>query len=131
WLVFRREISKGIRAKSWLAGISVIIVVLVGYVLLAHNMAYKANNVTVGLSGQASGLAGPLQSSAAALGDTVHIVQIAKASDGVAQVRSSTLDVLVAGAPGALQVTVQNQIDPRLSAALNGLVQQQALDAEL
>jgi len=46
-------------------------------------------------------------------------------------VRSGGLTALVSGPPGALQVTVRDQLDPRLRAALTGLVQAQALDAQL
>ena len=52
-------------------------------------------------------------------------------STGLGQVHSGSLTALVAGPPGALQVTVKDQLDPRLRAALTGLVQAQALDAQL
>ncbi len=131
WLVARREMRTRLRGRSLLLGTVAGIVLLAAYLMVQGLVVNQSDTGTVGLSGQATVLSKSLQVATAQLGLTVNVTTVTNQDEGLAQVRSGSLTALVTGPPGALQVTVKDQIDDRLRAALTGLVQQQALDAQL
>jgi ABC-2 type transport system permease protein len=120
-----------LRGRSLLFGTVVGIVVLAAYLLIQGLVVNRTDTETVGLTGQATVLTRSLQTATAQLGLTVNVTTVPDQDTGLAQVHSGSLTALVTGPPGALQVTVKDQLDPRLRAALTGLVQAQALDAQL
>ena len=131
WLVARGELRARLRGRSLLLGTIAGIAALAVYLLIQGLVVNRTDTETVGLTGQATVLTRTLQTATAQLGLTVNVTTVADQDTGLAQVRSGGLTALVSGPPGALQVTVQDQLDPRLRAALTGLVQAQALDAQL
>jgi len=121
----------GLRDRSLWLGTVAGIVLLAAYLLVQGLVVDQSNTGTVGLSGQATVLSRSLQVATAQLGLTVNVTTVTDQTQGLGEVRSGSLSALVTGPPGALQVTVKDQLDDRLRAALTGLVQQQALDAQL
>jgi ABC-2 type transport system permease protein len=130
-LVARREFLSRVRAKSFLIGTLVIIAVLAGYLLLQTVLFDRANRSTVGLSGQATVLADPLRTTAKSFGREVDTRDVTDLQAAEAQVRAGELDALITGAPDALRVVVKDQVNDSLRNALDVLVKQQALDAQL
>lgn len=131
WIVARGEMRARLRGRSLLFGTVVGIVLVAAYLLVQGLVVNRTDTETVGLTGQATVLNKTLQTATSQLGLTVNVTTVPDQDTGLAQVRSGSLTALVAGPPGALQVTVKDQLDPRLRAALTGLVQAQALDAQL
>ncbi|HEV7908177.1 MAG TPA: ABC transporter permease [Pseudonocardiaceae bacterium] len=130
-LVARREFLSRVRAKSFLIGTLVIIAVLAGYLLLQTVLFDRASRSTVALSGQATVLADPLRTTANSFGREVDTRDVTDLQAAEAQVRAGDLDALITGAPDALRVVVKDQINDSLRNALDVLVKQQALNAQL
>ncbi|HEX4226429.1 MAG TPA: ABC transporter permease [Pseudonocardiaceae bacterium] len=131
WVLAKGEMRARLRGRSLLFGTAVGIVLVAAYLLIQGLVVNRTDTETVGLTGQATVLTKTLQTATGQLGLTVHVTNVTDQDTGLAQVHSGSLTALVAGPPGALQVTVKDQLDPRLRAALTGLVQAQALDAQL
>jgi ABC-2 type transport system permease protein len=131
WVLAKGEMRARLRGRSLRFGTAVGIVLLAAYLLIQGLVVNRTDTETVGLTGQATVLTKTLQTATGQLGLTVQVTNVTDQDTGVAQVHSGSLTALVAGPPGALQVTVKDQLDPRLRAALTGLVQAQALDAQL
>ena len=131
WVVARGEMRARLRGRSLLFGTVVGIVLVAAYLLIQGLVVNRTDTETVGITGQATVLNKTLQTATAQLGLTVNVTTVPDQDTGLAQVHSGGLTALVSGPPGALQVTVKAQLDPRLRAALTGLVQAQALDAQL
>ena len=131
WLVARREMRGTLRGRSLWVGTVAGIALLAAYLIIQGLVVDRSDTGTVGLSGQATALTRSLQVATGQLGLTVNVTTVTNQSEGLQEVSSGKLSALVTGPPGALQVTVKTQLDDRLRAALTGLVQQQALDAQL
>ncbi|HEX3787045.1 MAG TPA: ABC transporter permease [Pseudonocardiaceae bacterium] len=131
WLVARREISGRVLTRSVVLGTAALVVLLAGYLILQGAVFDRSSTTRIGLVGQAIGLETGLESDAQALGIAVNLSQVSTVTEGTDQVRDGQLDVLVSGAIDTLQVTVADHLDDRLRVALNSLVRNQALDAQL
>jgi ABC-2 type transport system permease protein len=94
---------------------------------------HQQRTVSIGLTGQAIGLSEGLPQEMTTLGVPITVRQLDSVADGVRQVRTGRLDVLVYGARSALHVVVDdgNALDPRLRATLNSQVRQQILAAQI
>ncbi|WP_435157898.1 ABC transporter permease [Amycolatopsis sacchari] len=130
-LVARRELNTRLRARSFYVGTLVILLVLGGYLLLQATLIGNASKSTVGLTGQATGIAQQLTAAAAQTGQEVQTRTVPDLEQGKAEVRDGDLDVLVSGNAAALQVFVKSDLDSQLQAVLNGIARQQVLDAKL
>ncbi|TCP56519.1 ABC-2 type transport system permease protein [Tamaricihabitans halophyticus] len=131
WLIARREIAMQLRSKGFAVSTGVIILVLAGYLLLHTTVLGTGARSTVGLTGQASAVAGQLRVAAEQLGHEVRTVQVPDADTGREQVADGELDVLVSGSPSTLRVLADSQLDESLRNVLNGLTRQQVLAAKL
>jgi ABC-2 type transport system permease protein len=131
WVVTKGELRAWLRGRSLFYGTVAGIVLLAVYLLIQGLVVNRSDTEKVGLTGQATVLTKTLPAAAGQLGLTVTATTVTDQTTGLDQVHSGSLTALVSGAPGALQVTVKDQLDPRLRAALTGLVQAQALDAQL
>ncbi|HEY4456155.1 MAG TPA: ABC transporter permease [Pseudonocardiaceae bacterium] len=131
WVVTKGELRARLRSRSLFYGTVAGIVLLAVYLLVQGLVVNRSDTEKVGLTGQATVLTKTLPAAAGQLGLTVTVTTVTDQNTGLAQVHSGSLTALVSGPPGALQVTVNDQLDPRLRAALTGLVQAQALDAQL
>ncbi|HEY2694715.1 MAG TPA: ABC transporter permease [Pseudonocardiaceae bacterium] len=131
WVVTKGELRAWLRGRSLFYGTVAGIVLLAVYLLIQGLVVNRSDTEKVGLTGQATVLTKTLPAAAGQLGLTVTATTVTDQTTGLDQVHSGNLTALVSGAPGALQVTVKDQLDPRLRAALTGLVQAQALDAQL
>jgi ABC-2 type transport system permease protein len=131
WLVARREIIARVRTRAFVLGTAAIIALLGGYAALMVVIGQNGGNTTVGFTGQATAVAAPLQSASTSLGAPITVQDIGDPADGERRVRDGELDALVTGAPDALNVVVKSEPSTRLRAALDTVMRQQALDAEL
>lgn len=130
-LVAKRELNARLRTRSFLVGTIVILVVLAGYLLLQASLFGNANKPKVGLTGQTIGIAQQLQTAATQIGQDVRTTVVPDPGQGRAQVESGDLDVLLSGNAADLKVLVKSELDPQLRAVLNGIAQQQVLNAKL
>ncbi|PXY30929.1 ABC transporter permease [Prauserella muralis] len=130
-LVAQRELNTRLRTRGFVVGTLVILAVMVGYLLLQANLFNRENTTTVGLTGQAAAIAEPLRAGAGQVGMELQVERVPSAAQGSAQVSEGELDVLVAGSPANLRVTVESELDAPLRALLNGISRQEVLDAKL
>ncbi|AIJ26297.1 ABC transporter permease [Amycolatopsis methanolica] len=130
-LVARRELNTRLRTRSFVVGTVVILLVLGGYLLLQATLIKDADTSKVGLTGQATAIAEQLREAADAAGAHVETVPMANAEQGEQQVRDGDLDALVSGSAADLRVVVKAELDQQLRAVLNGIAQQQVLNAKL
>ncbi|MCS7478986.1 ABC transporter permease [Umezawaea endophytica] len=130
-LVARREFLGKVRTRSFLIGTVVIVAVLAGYVLLQAVLFDQSNRSTVGLSGQSTVLAEPLRETARQFGREVATTDVTDPAAAEEQVRKGDLDVLITGAPDALRVVVKENLNSALQNALDTIVRQQVLNAQL
>ncbi|RLK59647.1 ABC transporter permease [Actinokineospora cianjurensis] len=131
WLVARRELRTRLRAKSFLIGTAVSIAVLIGFVLMQSTLFGGERVTRVGLSGQAAAISGPLAEEARARGIDVLVSTVRDPAAGESAIADGDLDALVTGTPAALHVVVDESLDENLRRALNSLVQQEVLRAQL
>ena len=130
-LVAKRELNTRLRTRSFVVSTAVLLVLLCGYVALQAFLASSSSTMTIALTGQAQGIAEELQAAGAPVGDKFETVTAASEEDGQAQVRAGDADALVSGSASRLRVTVKSTLDTKLRAVLDGIVQQQVLDAQL
>ncbi|HEX6489299.1 MAG TPA: ABC transporter permease [Candidatus Dormibacteraeota bacterium] len=132
YLVARREFLARVRSRVFLIGTAVLVILVCGYIVLqAEVFSRSGTSFNVGFTGPAQGLAQPLVAEARALDFKVTVSSPASQSQGVDSVRSGDLDALVSGTPTNPTLTVKDQADPQLSAALNAVVRQAAFDEAL
>jgi ABC-2 type transport system permease protein len=131
WLIAGRELRTRLRARSFVIGTTVSIAVLVGLVLMQSSMVNNAGSSVVGLNGQAIAVADQLTRAAGQLGRQIQTREMTDLPAGEAMVASGELDALVSGAPAALQVLVNEELAADLRVALDGIVQQEVLRAQL
>jgi ABC-2 type transport system permease protein len=134
YLIARREFATRIRGKVFIIGTIVAVALLALYAVLQLAVIDRINTTTtfkVGFSGPATALAQPLEAASPSLGFKVHVSDIATQAQGRSDVRAGSLDALVDGAPGALQVVVKTGIDPTLQAALVAIAKQDVLSTDL
>lgn len=130
-LIAQRELNTRLRTRSFVLGTLLIIAVLGGYVLLQAALIGDSERRSIGLSGQANNVAGPLTSAAAELGLQVETHTVAGLEQARAQVASGELDAVVSGNAAELQVMVRSDLDPELRAVLTGISRQEVLAAAL
>ncbi|WP_243790097.1 ABC transporter permease [Saccharopolyspora gloriosae] len=131
WTVARREVNARIRTRSFLISTVAILAILVGYAALMFFIGQQGATSKIGFTGQATAVAAPFKSTADRLGTTIQATQIPDQAAGEKLVSDGELDGLVAGAPDALSLIVRTAPDSAVRTALDEVVRQQALDAEL
>jgi len=131
YLVARREVNAKLRTRSFVVGTAAALVVLVGFVLMRSTLFDDDHYRTVGLNGQAISVAGQLSDAARQVGMDVRTAEVTSLAAGREQVASGQLDALVSGAPAALTVLVDRELDDELLGVLNGLERQQVLRGQL
>jgi ABC-2 type transport system permease protein len=130
-LVAQRELNTRLRAKSFLIGTAVILVVLTGYLLLQASLFSDMDKKEVGLTGQASGIATPLQAQAEELGQKLETRQVSSVEEGRTLIESGDLDTVVSGSVANLEVLVESDLDQQLQVLLNAISQNEVLTAKL
>lgn len=129
-LVAQRELNTRLRTRGFLIGTLVILAAIVGYLLLQISVFSGMGTTTVGLTGQATAIAQPLRQAASQVGLDVETRQVSRA-EGSDQVSAGELDALVSGSVAELRVLVKSDVDEQLRALLDGISQQQVLQAKL
>ncbi|WP_326566495.1 ABC transporter permease [Amycolatopsis rhabdoformis] len=130
-LVAKREVNTRLRTRAFVVSTAVLLLLLIGYVALQAVLLSSVTTTKVALTGQAQGIAQQLQVAGKTSGETFEVVTVPSEQDGLAQVREGEVDALVSGSASRLRVTVKSTVDPALQHALDGIVQQQVLDAQL
>ncbi|MDQ3405466.1 MAG: ABC transporter permease [Actinomycetota bacterium] len=131
WLVARRELRSRLRAKSFLIGTAVSIAILIAFVMMQSTLFADNSPIRIGLSGQATAIAGPLTAQADAGDLDISTTTVPDVAAGETLVADDDLDILVSGAPAELRVLVRESLDDDLRKVLDGLVQEQVLRAQL
>ncbi|MGD0409926.1 MAG: hypothetical protein ABSB34_13190, partial [Candidatus Limnocylindrales bacterium] len=96
-LVARREVRMRMRSRVFVGGTIVMAVLVVVGIVAASLFAGRTTPVRVGFSGGSQALERSFTATAAALGASVTVSDIADVTAGKAQVTAGTLDVLVTG----------------------------------
>jgi len=131
WLVLKRELNTRLRTRSFVIGTAVLLVLLLGYVVFQTALAGSANKSTVGLTGQAIGIARQLQTEAALAGQEVTTVVVTDPAEGRQKVENGDFDALVSGSAAQLTATYKSSLDDQLRRVLDQVAQQQVLDGVL
>ena len=131
WLVMKRELNTRLRTRSFVIGTVVMLVLLLGYVGFQTSLAGSADKSTVGLTGQATGIARQLQVEAAQSGRQISTVTITDPAEGRKKVEDGDLDALVSGSAAKLTATYKSSLDNQLREVLDQVAQQQVLDGVL
>ncbi|SEF36757.1 ABC-2 type transport system permease protein [Amycolatopsis pretoriensis] len=131
WLVMKRELNTRLRTRSFVVGTVVLLVLLLGYVGFQTSLAGSADKSTVGLTGQATGIARQLQVAAAQSGRHVDTVTVTDPAEGRKKVEDGDLDALVSGSAAKLTATYKSSLDDQLRKVLDQVAQQQVLDGVL
>ncbi|WP_329054803.1 ABC transporter permease [Amycolatopsis sp. NBC_01488] len=131
WLVLKRELNTRLRTRSFVIGTVVMLVLLLGYVAFQTSLAGSADKSTVGLTGQATGIARQLQVEAAQSGRQISTVTVTDPAEGRKEVEDGDLDALVSGSAAKLTATYKSSLDDQLRKVLDQVAQQQVLDGVL
>src|SRR3954470_912289 len=131
WLVMKRELNTRLRTRSFVIGTVVMLVLLLGYVGFQTSLAGSADKSTVGLTGQATGIARQLQTEAALSGREISTVVVTDPEEGRAKVENGDFDALVSGSAAKLTATYKSSLDDQLRRVLDQVAQQQVLDGVL
>ncbi|MFG1638896.1 ABC transporter permease [Amycolatopsis sp. NPDC049252] len=131
WLVLKRELNTRLRTRSFVIGTVVMLVLLLGYVGFQAALAGAADKSTVGLTGQATGIAQQLRTKAAQAGQEISVVTVTDPAEGRQKVEDGDLDALVSGSAAKLTATYKSSLDTQLRTVLDQVAQQQVLDGVL
>ncbi|MGH3692987.1 MAG: ABC transporter permease [Pseudonocardiaceae bacterium] len=126
-LVARREITTRLRSKAFRISTLVLLGLLVGLSVMLRFVGGSPAH-PVGFTSQNASLAGPFAAVATTSGTPVQTSAVPDQATGERQVRAGTLDALVVGPPGSIQVVVHKSLDEGLRAAL---ARQQTLDVQI
>lgn len=130
-LVVKRELNTRLRTRSFVVGTGLVLVLMIGFLLLQSSNAGGKDTSRIGLSGQATGISGPLRAIAADYGLKVEPTTVPSAAEARQKVTSGDLDAAVSGTASDLTVLVKSDLDGKLRSALARITQQQVLDGEL
>ncbi|RSM42945.1 ABC transporter permease [Amycolatopsis balhimycina DSM 5908] len=131
WLVLKRELNTRLRTRSFVVGTAVLLVLLLGYVFFQTALAGSSNKSTVGLTGQAIGIARQLQTEAALSGREITTIVVTDPAEGRKKVADGDFDALVSGSAAKLTATYKSSLDDQLRRVLDQVAQQQVLDGVL
>jgi ABC-2 type transport system permease protein len=129
-LIARRELNAKLRTRSFVIGTAVSLVVLVAFVLMQGSLG-GPGSLTVGLNGQAIGVADQLGQAGRQLGREIDTREVTDLPAGERMVAGGELDALVSGPPAQLSVLVRDELNQDLRVALDAIVQQEVLRAQL
>jgi ABC-2 type transport system permease protein len=118
-LVARREVRMRLRSRVFIGGTIVMTVGVVVGIVAASLLGGRTTPVRVGFSGGSQALERTFAATAAALGASVTVSDIADATAGQAQVTAGTLDVLVTGSETAPTAVVKNAMPSNVESALS------------
>ena len=131
WLVLKRELNTRLRTRSFVVGTAVLLALLLGYVVFQTALAGSSDKSTVGLTGQAIGIARQLQTEAALSGREITTVVVTDPAEGRQKVTDGDFDALVSGSAAQLTATYKSSLDDQLRRVLDQVAQQQVLDGVL
>jgi len=118
-LVARREALMRLRSRVFIGGTTAMTVLVVVGIVAASLLAGKTTPVRVGFSGGSQALERSFTATAAALGASVTVSDIADVTAGTAQVTAGTLDVLVTGSATAPTAVAKAAIASNVESALS------------
>jgi ABC-2 type transport system permease protein len=119
FLVARREVRMRLRSRVFVGGTTVMTVIVVVGIVVASLLAGRTTPVRVGFSGGSQALARSFTATAAAMGASVTVSDVADVIAGKAQVTAGTLDVLVTGSPTAPTAVAKTSIPSNVESALS------------
>ena len=129
-LVARREITTRLRSKAFRISTLVLLGLLVGLSVVLRFVGGSSAH-PVGFTSQNASLAAPFAALSSASGTQIQTSTVPDRATGERQVRAGTLDALVVGAPGSVQIVVNKSLDEGLRSAFTALARQQALNAQI
>lgn len=130
-LVAARELNTRLRTKSFTIGTAAILVALAGFMVLQATLFSNATTSKIGLAGQSTSIAQPLQAQAEQLGLTIETSTVPGQQQARELVASGELDAVVSGSPAEPQVLVKSELDDQVRGLLTGIAQSQVLTAKL
>jgi ABC-2 type transport system permease protein len=118
-LVARREVRMRLRSRVFVGGTIFMGALVVIGIIAASLLAGRTTPVRVGFSGGSQALERSFTASAAALGASVTVSDIADVTAGKAQVTAGTLDVLVTGTSTAPTAVAKDAVPSNVESALS------------
>ena len=118
-LVARREVRMRLRSRVFVGGTIVMAALVVVGIVAASLLAGKTAPVRIGFSGGSQALEQSFTATAAALGGSVTVSNIADVDAGKAQIAAGTLDVLVIGSSTAPTAVAKDAIPSNVESALS------------
>lgn len=131
WVVARRELSTRVRTRAFAVGTAAIVLIIAAYSAFLLSFSGGGEERVVGFVGQAASVEEPLRTVTEEQGSPIRTRDVADRAQGEQAVRDGELDAVLTGAPDALTLIVEREPDPTMRAALDSIVRQLALDAEL
>ncbi|WP_190818925.1 ABC transporter permease [Saccharopolyspora pogona] len=130
WLVARREIRTRVRTRGFIIGTLSIIVIMGAYAGLMTFIGNQASTTKIGVTAEAAAIGESLKAAGPNFGKSFEISTV-PAPVAEQQVRDGDLEALITGTPEEPRLVVKRTPDDSIQAALNAIVQQRTLDAEL
>lgn len=129
-LVARREITTQLRSRTFLVGLIITIVILVGYAVLFTFLGSQSSSSSLALGGQAQQLRPVLATAAERAGTDLTITDASGPADQVLG-GDDAPDAVLEGGPGGYRLVGLDEVDGDLQNLVTGALRQQATDTAL
>lgn len=129
-LVARREITTQLRSRTFLVGLTITIVILVGYAVLFAFIGSQSSSSSLALSGQAEQLRPALTAAAERAGTDLAITDAPGTAEQTLR-GDDAPDAVLEGGPGGYRLIGLDDVDGDLQNLVSNAVRQQAVDGAL
>jgi ABC-2 type transport system permease protein len=130
-LVARREITTQLRSRTFLIGLMITIVILVGYAVLFAFIGSQSSSSSLVLTGQAQQLGPALTTAARQAGTDLTLTDAGPGTAEEALRGDDGPDAVLEGGPGGYRLIGLDDVDTDLQNLVSTTVRQQAVDTAL
>lgn len=131
WLVALRELRTRVRSRSFVIGTLITILMVAAYPLMMFLISRADSPTSVGFAPTTAAVAAPLKSAADANNTDIRTERVTDVATGERRVREGELDALVTSGRDGVRLVVEKNPDEDLTTALNQVLRQRAMSAEL
>ena len=130
-LVARREITTQLRSRTFLVGLIVTIVILIGYAVLFTFIGASSASSSLALSGQAGQLRPALTAAADRAGTQLTLTDAPPGGEEALLRGDDAPDAVLEGGPGGYRLIGLDEVGADMRSLVTNVVRQQALDTAL